>query len=533
MAMYALAITPLIHQLRSSCPRVQQVWFANDATGASTCSNLKAWWNKLSSHGPAFGYHPNASKTYLVVKEKHMTTAQELFADTDVHITIQGKRHLGAAIGSRTFTEEYICSKVQTWSEEIKRLANVATTQPHAAYAAFTHGLSSRWSYLMRTIPDIQDLLIPLENEIHQTFIPALTGRPPCSKLERDLLGLPVRLGGMGLTNPVTLSTNAFQASQHPTAPLAALIITQQINQNTDPDLTRSLKNSIHRENRQRQDQQAKDIYAQLTPQLKRCVDLAVEKGSSSWLTVLPLPDHGFFLHKGEFWDAVSLRYDWELKNTPQTCSCGAAFTIDHTMICHTRGFPTIRHDEIRDITATLLTEVCHNAATEPLLQPLSGEILNHRSANTEDGARLDIRARGFWNGTQDAFFDVRVFHPNASSHRSMSLQAAFCRQEQAKKREYGECVREVEHGVFTPLVLSTTGSLGREATTFYKCLADLISSKQQKHYSNVMCWLRCRLSFAILRSAIMCVRGSRSSYHRPRCEIDITLATAEGLLTQ
>ena len=301
MAMYALAITPLIHQLRSSCPRVQQVWFANDATGASTCSNLKAWWNKLSSHGPAFGYHPNASKTYLVVKEKHMTTAQELFADTDVHITIQGKRHLGAAIGSRTFTEEYICSKVQTWSEEIKRLANVATTQPHAAYAAFTHGLSSRWSYLMRTIPDIQDLLIPLENEIHQTFIPALTGRPPCSKLERDLLGLPVRLGGMGLTNPVTLSTNAFQASQHPTAPLAALIITQQINQNTDPDLTRSLKNSIHRENRQRQDQQAKDIYAQLTPQLKRCVDLAVEKGSSSWLTVLPLPDHGFFLHKGEF----------------------------------------------------------------------------------------------------------------------------------------------------------------------------------------------------------------------------------------
>ena len=54
----------------------------------------------------------------------------------------------------------------------------------------------------MRTIPDFQDLLIPLENEIHQTFIPALTGSPPCSKLECDLLGLPVRLGGMGLTNP-------------------------------------------------------------------------------------------------------------------------------------------------------------------------------------------------------------------------------------------------------------------------------------------------------------------------------------------
>ena len=182
MAMYALAITTLIHQLGSSCPCVQQVWFADDATDASTCSNLKSWWNNLSSCGPAFGYHPNASKTYLLVKQEQETNAKELFADTDVHITIQGKQHLSAAISSRIFTEEYVCNKVQIWSDEIKRLAKVATTQPHAAYAAFTHGLSGRWSYLLRTIPDIQDLLIPIEHEIHQTFILALTGRPPMFK---------------------------------------------------------------------------------------------------------------------------------------------------------------------------------------------------------------------------------------------------------------------------------------------------------------------------------------------------------------
>ena len=49
MAMYTLAITPLIHQLRSSCPCVQQVWFAYDATGASTCYNLKSG---INSHSP-------------------------------------------------------------------------------------------------------------------------------------------------------------------------------------------------------------------------------------------------------------------------------------------------------------------------------------------------------------------------------------------------------------------------------------------------------------------------------------------------
>ena len=124
-----------------------------------------------------------------------------------------------------------------------------------------------------------------------------------------------------------------------------------------------------------------------------------------------------------------------------------------------------------------------------------------------------------------------RVFHPNSLSNYSTNLMSVFRRHEQAKKREYGERVCEIEHWVFTPLVLSTTGSLGNEATVFYKRLADL-SIKQQKHYSVVMCWLRCRLGFAILRSVITCMRGSRSSRHRPTRDPNIPLAASEGLLT-
>jgi hypothetical protein len=114
---------------------------------------LKIWWDELSEQGPLFGYHPNASKTYLVVKEECEAVATQAFADTEVHITSQGKRHLGAALGSKTFTEEYVSDKVQEWTKEIKCLAQVAVSQPHAAYAAFTHGISSCWSYLLRMIP--------------------------------------------------------------------------------------------------------------------------------------------------------------------------------------------------------------------------------------------------------------------------------------------------------------------------------------------------------------------------------------------
>ena len=99
-------------------------------------------------------------------------------------------------------------------------------------------------------------------------------------------------------------------------------------------------------------------------------------------------------------------------------------------MICHMGGYPTIHHNEIRNMTASLLTEVCSNVATEPHLQPLSIETLRLASANVNDVARLDIHTRGFWNVGQATFFDVRVFHPNAPSNRSGRLSAVYKRYE-------------------------------------------------------------------------------------------------------
>ena len=127
MAMYALATLPIIHQLRHSFPTVQQVWYADDATSSGSCSDLRAWWDQLQQLGPIFGYHPNSSKTYLVVKEEHEEKAKALFADTNVHITIHGKCHLGAALGSRSFTEEYVSCKVKELVDDIMHLAAVAS----------------------------------------------------------------------------------------------------------------------------------------------------------------------------------------------------------------------------------------------------------------------------------------------------------------------------------------------------------------------------------------------------------------------
>ena len=81
----------------------------------------------------------------------------------------------------------------------------------HAAYAGFVHGLQvGRWIYLLRTVPDIGPLLFPLEEAIHQKFLPALTGQPPCSPEECELLSLPVRFGGLGIIDPSTTANTEF-----------------------------------------------------------------------------------------------------------------------------------------------------------------------------------------------------------------------------------------------------------------------------------------------------------------------------------
>ena len=92
------------------------------------------------------------------------------------------------------------------------------------------------------------------------------------------------------------------------------------------------------------------------------------------------------------------------------------------------------------------MTEVCHDVCVEPSLQPLSGEYLPRATANREDNARLDIKARGFWGTPQQcAYFDVRVFNPNSTSYQNLEMTTCYRRHEGEKRRAYEHRVRQVE----------------------------------------------------------------------------------------
>ena len=270
------------------------------------------------------------------------------------------------------------------------------------------------------------------------------------------------------------------------------------------------------------------DLRERSSPHMARRIDELSRKGSSSWLTALPLTEHGFHLSKRDFWDALALRYDWPLYDTPLTCACGVPFTPAHAMCCQRGGFPTIRHNEVRDLVGYLLSEVCHSVTIEPQLAPLSGEVFLAASTNTADDARADVRARGFWTRAQDAFFDIRIFHSDATSYADKPLEKLLLQHEQQKKLEYNERIVNVDRGTFCPLVFTTAGAASPECEKFLQRLCGMLASLDRMPYGQTVWYVRCRLSFALLRAAIMCLRGSRSTYHRPVNALR-ELAVAEG----
>ena len=136
---------------------------------------------------------------------------------------------------------------------------------------------------------------------------------------------------------------------------------------------------------------------------------------------------------------------------------------------------------------------------------------MKYETANTSSDARSDVRVRGFWGNKRNAFFDFRVFYPFASYYFSSSLSSVYVSCSKAKKREYGERIGRVEDGSFTPMVMSSAGGMGPEMSIALKFLAAKVAEKEGSNYSAAVSVLRAKFSFAAARTALVCLRGSRS----------------------
>ena len=237
----------------------------------------------------------------------------------------------------------------------------------------------------------------------------------------------PTRLGGLGIPLLAESSAEDHRVSQKVTENLVHLIKCQS---HLTPGDLRQKQGDTCRKIQTEKDKKKQEKFTALSENasqaVKRCLTTATERGSSSWLTVLPLEDEGKSLSKQEFRDALAIRYNLTASNLPRTCVCGTIFDIDHAMTCKRGGYISHRHDRIRDLYPKRLQKVCQDVSIEPHLRLLTGETLQYASANTSDFARLDIKARHFWTRCTQTFFDVRIFHVNCKTNANTRLNQIY-----------------------------------------------------------------------------------------------------------
>ena len=89
----------------------------------------------------------------------------EAFQNTGINVTTEGRRHFGAALGSRDFLKNYVNNKVEQWVEEVIKLSEFADSQPQACFPAYTFRLKHRW-----TIARYPGIIMPSRRRINFQF---------------------------------------------------------------------------------------------------------------------------------------------------------------------------------------------------------------------------------------------------------------------------------------------------------------------------------------------------------------------------
>jgi hypothetical protein len=455
--------------------------------------------------GPPYGYLPEPRKSFLIVTREFEQSAKDLFDELGVTV-VNGQRFLGGFIGDAEGRRAYVKEKVSNWCHCIDKLVTIAVSQPQMVYAAVTKSLQFEWSYFQRVLPECSEAFQPLETLMYDKLLPAIFGGNVDQK-ERNLFSLPTRLGGMGVRDPTTTASLAYETSRKGTKVVIDAIRARGTFNALDHTI--QLKNAKIEMQSQQRAEDAKtieEVKSHFDSFHVRAIERSINEKTSAWLTVLPVERNNFDLSPVEFRDALAIRYRRPLLSTPGLCDgCGEKFTLSHVLSCKKGGLIIQRHNEIRDALGDLTSLVSKDVYREPVVREAD-------DAQHVEALIADLGVRGFWQAQKVALLDIRVTDTDASSYVNQPVHTVLSRAETNKKNKYNAACID-RRATFTPFITSIDGALGHEAKVFIKRLSEMLANKWKRPYSNIFMWVKTRLAFAILRATNHCVRSSRTKW--------------------
>ena len=551
MILYGVALLPLAEDLRVAFPGALQPWYADDFAMVARASVCAGIYGRLCRIGPSVGYFASPPKSWGICPRRHQEAAQRIFQEAGLQLKwSRGQRYVGGFVGSIAMRDRWLSPMVKEWVAGVERLAAVATKFPQSAYFGLTQCLQAEWQYLCRVEPDVGPFLQPVEDALRLKFIPALFGGldGPINDEFRQLLGNRVKQGGIAVANPCDGAQRLYQASVASVELLVDSLLSNG-DLNNEAHVKCVLKGSAGaRVERFRQETEFVEAVAarggvKVRKRLERM------KSTGSWLVCCPDRFSGTILTLTEWEDNLRLKYGLQPKNLPKTCDgCGCRFSVEHGLSCKFGGLVDVRHNDARDEWAHLcsMATTASKVSTEPLIFPngtasdnvnataANGStnnsggnggasrptfVGNRRSERAGDEARGDVRCRDFWNKAKDTIFDIRICDTDAKSYGNVSSEKVLERFARQKKEKYEEACRENRRD-FTPMVYSVDGLACEAARAAEKRLGGLLAKKWDRRYSEMVAFIRQRMSLAIVRSNTMLLRGERANTWRRRaCE--------------
>ncbi|MEJ2330924.1 MAG: hypothetical protein P8Z33_13945, partial [Gammaproteobacteria bacterium] len=521
MVLYALALLPLVEELRALDSTVLQPWYADDAALHGDPQRSAKVFKALLEKGPDRGYFPEPEKSWHICSAETELAARQAFATEGLTVQFsRGHRYVGGFIGSADTQADWLQPQVATWAAGVRALARIAWRYPQSAYAGLTMSLQAEWQYLMWTIPGIGPALAPIEAVIWDDFLPSLFGADALDADLRELLALSIQQGGLGIPNPVTSADACYAASTTST-----MLLTESLLEGT------ALSYTAHRTQVRLSRTQARatraaaesEILNQRQVMANQTVKNRLERGkhTGAWLTVIPNTLNGTELSREEFRDNLRLRFGFLPLQMQRHCDgCGDRLTMEHALNCTKGGLVLLHHND----TANEWGDLCAKALTpsavshEPTIFP-SGTAASDRvdadQGCTSRGPSIGLDARGdkgvegFWAHRTTCIFDIRITNTESRRHRGASPASILAKEERQKKDKYLDtCLEHCRH--FTPLIYSVDGMAGLETQAAEKRLASLLARKWTRAYSEMVGFVRARLALAVVRANTLLIRGTR-----------------------
>ena len=142
MIAYGIGILPLIKNLKQEIPDITQPWYADDNGALDKLARLETYFDSLTHHSPGQGYHPEPSKSVLILHPQNLE-AGKVFVERYGSRVCMGAHYLGGYIGGNNSKRNWLTDRTLTWERNINTISETAGKYPQESYVAVVRAIQS------------------------------------------------------------------------------------------------------------------------------------------------------------------------------------------------------------------------------------------------------------------------------------------------------------------------------------------------------------------------------------------------------